>query len=135
MAAPGSVTAIDGEHAIVRMDETGCGRCLEPGGCGGNTMGKLFCSTPRTFRVLNPGRSVVGDRVSVVIAEGAVGRSAALAYGVPLLALLIGAASGSNVAGETGAIAGAAGGLLFAWVTLRVAGRRADQGAQASIKT
>lgn len=122
--ATGTITALDGEHALVRIDDTGCGRCHEPGGCGGNTMSQLFCSTPRTFRVLNRGPATIGDRVTVVIAEGAVRRSAALAYGVPLLALLAGALGGSLLAGEIGAMAGAACGVLAAWQALHAAQRR-----------
>lgn len=117
--APGTVVAIDGEHALVSMDETGCGRCHEEGGCGGNNIGKMFCNAPRTFRVLNPGRAVVGDRVTIVIAEGVVRRSAALAYGLPLLALFAGALAGSALFGEPGAIIGAISGLSCAWLGLR----------------
>lgn len=123
--ASGAITAIDGEYALVVMDETGCGRCHEEGGCGGNNLGKMFCSTPRSFRVLNPGNARVGDRVNVVIGEGAVRRSALLAYVVPLLALFAGALGGSALADEPGAIAGAISGVLLAWLILRHAqGRR-----------
>jgi sigma-E factor negative regulatory protein RseC len=116
--APGTITALDGEYAIVRMDETGCGRCHEEGGCGGNNIGKMFCSSPRNFRVLNPGHSVIGDRVTIVIAEGVVRRSAALAYGLPLLALIFGALAGSMLAGEIGAIVGSITSLLCSWLAL-----------------
>lgn len=117
--AQGSITAIDGEYAIVQMDEAGCGRCHETGGCGGNNIGKMFCSTPRTFRVLNPGKAVIGQRVQVMIAAGAVRRSAAQAYGLPLLALFAGAIGGNALAGEIGAIIGAFGSLFAAWLALR----------------
>ena len=60
--ALGTITALDGKYALVLMDESGCGRCHEQGGCGGNNLGKMFCSTPRTFRVLNPRNSVIGER-------------------------------------------------------------------------
>ncbi|MBS1228799.1 MAG: positive regulator of sigma RseC/MucC [Proteobacteria bacterium] len=122
--ARGTITAVNGNTADVTMDETGCGRCHEEGGCGGLNLGKMLCSSPRSFRVLNPGNSAVGDRVTVVIAEGAVRRSATLAYVVPLLALLVGALSGSALAGETGAIVGALSGLLGAWLILRYAQSR-----------
>ena len=117
--AKGTITAVNGDTADVLMDETGCGRCHEEGGCGGHNIGKMLCASPRTFQVLNPGNSAVGDRVTVVIAEGAVRRSALLAYVVPLLALFIGALGGSALAGELGAIAGAVSGLLGAWLILR----------------
>ena len=135
--AQGTITAVDGDYAIVRMDETGCGRCHEQGGCGGNNIGKMFCSTPRTFRVLNPGNASVGMSVRVVIADGAVRRSAAYAYGFPLLALLFGAIGGAALAGEAGAIAGAFGSLLGAWFLLRRAQLRSkpDQRLEAYIRT
>ena len=121
--AQGIITALDGEYAVVRMDETGCGRCHEQGGCGGNNIGKLFCSAPRNFRVLNPGNSVIGERVTIAVAEGSLRRGAVLAYGFPLLALFVGALTGSALAGETGAIVGSICGLLFSWLLLRYAQR------------
>ena len=77
--AQGTITAVNGDTAEVLMDETGCGRCHEEGGCGGHNIGKMLCASPRTFQVVNPGNSAVGDRVTVVIAEGAVRRSATAA--------------------------------------------------------
>lgn len=121
--ATGVIIELDGDYAMVRMDETGCGRCHEPGGCGGNNIGKMFCSAPRVFRVFNPAQTSVGMRVTIVIAEGAVRRSAALAYGLPLLALFLGAFCGAAVAGETGSIIGAICGLFVAWMGLRFAHR------------
>jgi len=122
--ALGTITALDGKYALVLMDESGCGRCHEQGGCGGNNLGKMFCSTPRTFRVLNPRNSVIGERVTIAIAEGVVRRSATLVYGLPLLALFVGALAGSALAGETGAIVGSTIGLLFSWRLLRYAQQR-----------
>lgn len=126
--APGNIIELDGEYAVVRMDETGCGRCQEPGGCGGNNIGKMFCNAPRVFRVLNPERAAVGARVMVVIAEGAVRRSAVLAYGLPLIALFLGAFCGSALSGELGSIVGASVGLLLAWTGLRIAHRLQSPG-------
>ena len=117
--AQGTITTLDGDYAIVRMDEAGCGRCHEEGGCGGNNLGKMLCSTPRTFRVLNPQNAPEGARVTVVVAAGAVRRSAILGYGVPLASLLAGALVGMTTAGEFGAIVGAGIGLAGAWLTLR----------------
>lgn len=135
--AQGIVTGADGEFAVVCMNETGCGRCHEQGGCGGNNIGQMFCGTPRTFRVLNPGKAAIGDRVHVVIDDGVVRRSAAYAYGLPLLALFAGSIGGAALAGESGAIAGACAGLLAAWFALRRAQLRsvADQRFQPYIRT
>lgn len=116
--AKGTVIAQDGRFAVVRMDATGCGRCHEEGGCGGNNLGKKFCSSPRTFRVLNPENVVIGSHVSVVITEGVVRRSALQAYGVPLLALFIGAVFGFLLFGDIGAVIGSICGLICSWVAL-----------------
>jgi sigma-E factor negative regulatory protein RseC len=103
---------------------TGCGRCRQPGGCGGHQAGRLFCQTPRTFSVPNPDRRQPGERVQIVLAGGSLGRSALHAYVQPLLALLAGALSGSAIAGEAGAIGGAIAGLLLGWLLLRRAQSR-----------
>lgn len=126
----GTVTAVDGEHATIRIDESGCGRCAEAGGCGGNSLGKLLCSPPRTFCVPNPGRISVGERVRIGVADGSVGRSAFHAYAIPLLAVLAGALSGSALGDEFGAIGGAALGLLVGWLGLRRAQRRGQRDAR-----
>ena len=118
LEATGTITALDGAYATVRMDETGCGRCHEEGGCGGNNFGKMLCSSPQSFRILNPGNAPLSSRVTVVIADGAVRRSALLGYGMPLLALFAGAAGGMALLGEAGAIGGAIIGLGAAWLAL-----------------
>jgi sigma-E factor negative regulatory protein RseC len=113
--AQGIVTAIDGDYAVVRTEEGGCGRCHEQGGCGGVSVGRMFCSAPRTWRVLNPRGAVVGEKVSVAVAEGAVGASALLIYILPLVSLIGGAVLGAALLSDVGAIAGGAVGLLVAW--------------------
>lgn len=113
--AKGVVTALDGAYAEVRMDEVGCGRCHEEGGCGGTNLATMLCRTPRVFRVLNPGGTQIGDHVTVVVAAGAVRRTALLAYGLPLAALFLGAFVGSAFLGDLAAIAGALVGLLGGW--------------------
>ncbi|MEF8699340.1 MAG: SoxR reducing system RseC family protein [Candidatus Accumulibacter sp. UW26] len=118
----GTVVAVYEQEATIRIDEGGCGRCHEAGGCGG--AGHLFCATARTFRVPNPDRCAVGQRVRITVAQGSIGRSALHAYAFPLLALFAGVLLGSTLAGETGAISGAIGGLFIGWLGLRRAQRR-----------
>jgi sigma-E factor negative regulatory protein RseC len=120
----GTVIAVDERQATVRMDENGCGRCRESGGCGGNHPGRLFCSTPRTFRIPNAERHSLGERVRISVVDGSVGRSALYAYGFPLLALFAGALSGSALGDEAGAIGGSIAGLFVGWLGLRRAQRR-----------
>lgn len=135
--AQGSIIEIDGDYAVVRMDETGCGRCHEKGGCGGQNISQMFCAVPRTFRVLNPQKQVVGARVCVAIADGAVRSTAALVYGLPLATLFLGALLGVQLWGEPGGMMGAVAGLACGWFVLRrrQAQRARDERFQPFIRT
>ncbi|MBK1678873.1 SoxR reducing system RseC family protein [Rhodocyclus tenuis] len=120
--ASGTIVALDGDFAIVRLDASGgCGRCHEPGGCGGGAnIGRMLCSSEsRDFRALNPECVPVGASIRLAIADGAVRRSAVLAYGIPLVALFAGALAGGALAGEAGSIGGALAGIVAGWFVLR----------------
>lgn len=118
----GIVKTLDGRYALVEPIAGGCGRCHEEGGCGGNNLGKMLCRTPSTFRVLNPVGAEVGDRVSVTVADGVIGRGATLAYALPLVLAIAGAMIASAAADEGAknlmAIGGSVGGLMAAWAYL-----------------
>jgi len=111
----GIVTALDGDYAIVKTEDNGCGRCHESGGCGGVRVSQMLCSAPRVWRVLNPRGAVVGESVRVAVADGAVGASAWLIYVQPLLLLLSGAGLGAAFAGDLGSIGGGVAGLFAGW--------------------
>ena len=64
-----TVTALEGDYALVEASQGGCGRCHEQGGCGGNNASQLFCHGPRHFRVLNPLGVKVGEKVVVGVPE------------------------------------------------------------------
>jgi sigma-E factor negative regulatory protein RseC len=117
--ARGTVTALDGDRAFVRVAGEGCGRCHEPGGCGGNNLARVFCPSPKIHRVLNPRGAQVGEEVMIVIRERTLFRGALAGYVLPLLGLFLGAALGLGLAGETGSMIGALGGLLAAWALQR----------------
>ncbi len=104
------VRAVDGEMLDLEVEQ-GCGRCHEAGGCGGQNLSRMF-SGERHYRLPNTVGAAVGDRVAIAIASGSVRRSANLAYGLPLLALFVGASLGSLLGGDGGGILGAACGLL-----------------------
>ncbi len=123
----GVVRAVHGEQAEVAVDESGCGRCHEAGGCGGQNLGRMFAGGPRTYRVDNTLGVAVGERVTIAVAAGSVRRAANLAYGVPLLAAIAGALAGNVMLGEPGSIGGAI--LACAAAMLLVRRRsRADAG-------
>lgn len=123
------VTALDGDYALVRTDDGGCGRCHEKGGCGGANISQMFCgSKERTWRVLNRRRAAVGETVSVRVADGALSAGATLLYLLPLLMLIAGAVIGSHFFAEAGGIGGGLAGLAGAWfwVARRLRARQDD---------
>lgn len=124
--AIGKVTALDGAYALVEIEpESGCGRCYESGGCGGANISRMACSSaPRSWRVLNPRGALVGETVTVAIAEGAVGMGASIVYVVPLAALITGAVLGANLGADTGAMIGAGAGLIAGGIGMRRLQRR-----------
>lgn len=87
----GVVSELAGDCAIVEIAATtGCGRCHEPGGCGGGLLtGEYACK--RRYRVPNPQGVQPGDQVVVSIPEGRVLSAALWIYGLPMLLGLIAA--------------------------------------------
>lgn len=115
----GRVTGIEGEFALIQVEGGGCGRCHEAGGCGGQQLTQMFCSTPRQYRVRNPLGAKPGDQVSIILPAGALSRYATLAYGLPLVGLMGGAVLGEIVGGNGGALLGAAVGALMAFLLMK----------------
>ena len=92
------VIQLEGRNALIEADHvTSCEQC-EGKGCSSSKLGALFCSTPRQFKVENTINASVGDDVIVAVAEGVVLRGIGLAYLLPLLLLIAGAALGSALA-------------------------------------
>ncbi|SDH52812.1 SoxR reducing system RseC family protein [Propionivibrio dicarboxylicus] len=127
----GVVAACEGDRVLVRVEQKGCGRCHEEGGCGGNNLGNLLCKSPESFWLKNPGGLAVGDTVTVAIAEGALYKTVTRAYLIPLLGLLVGAIIGMFLYEESGAIVGAVLGLFVSWFGTR---RRGGQSFDPFIK-
>lgn len=115
----GVVRAIDGLQAVVEIEHGGCGRCHEEGGCGGQQLTQMFCSGPKTYNVDNSLGALLGERVTIAIADGSVRRTANLAYGVPLISAIAGAALGAPLSGDAGAILGAGAGLVLSFFFIR----------------
>ncbi|GAB2903404.1 hypothetical protein GCM10027046_36000 [Uliginosibacterium flavum] len=113
MQSEGVVTRIDGARAYVKvMRAGGCGRCHEAGGCGGVNQDE---SRAQEFLVMNSFGANVGQQVRLEIPDGATVMAALLAYGLPLLALVLGAAAASFVwQTDLAAALGAASGLMLA---------------------
>lgn len=116
-----TVVALQGDEAVVRTEKQGgCGRCHEPGGCGGQSLSQMFCAKPREYALLNTIAAEVGDKVVLGVPDGVLNRTALLAYVLPVVGVLLGAIGGRALAGsDSAAVVGAAVGLLLGWWWLR----------------
>lgn len=110
------VRSLDGKWVHVEVEQGGCGRCHEKGGCGGQHLTQMFCSGPKTYRVENTIGADVGDRVKIAVAVGSVSRTANLAYILPLTATIAGAALGATFGSDLSAMVGAGIGLGAAFL-------------------
>jgi sigma-E factor negative regulatory protein RseC len=119
------VRELDTDGALVEVEQGGCGRCHEKGGCGGQSLTQMFCSEPKRYRVVNDIGAGIGDRVVVAISAGSVRKSANLGYVLPLTATIAGALLGMQLGEDQGAMLGAALGLLLSFIYV---GRRTTTG-------
>lgn len=124
------VRAVDGGNALVEVAQGGCGRCHEKGGCGGQNLTQMFCTTPKIYQVGNDIGAQVGDRVVIAISAGSIRQTANLAYGLPLLSAIGGALLGSALGGDLGAILGTLAGLMLSFAYLRWCSNSALDNAQ-----
>ncbi|MGE5386709.1 MAG: SoxR reducing system RseC family protein [Betaproteobacteria bacterium] len=117
------VRSLDGDLALVEVEQGGCGRCHEKGGCGGQHLTQAFCSASKRYQVKNVPGVQVGDQVTIGIPAGAVRYSANLVYVLPVLSIFVGALSGMHYAGDSGAMFGGLIGLISAWLIIRLKAR------------
>jgi sigma-E factor negative regulatory protein RseC len=120
MRVNGVVQRVEEGYAWVDVSITqGCGRCQEPGGCGGVNLAKPFGSASRSVRVHNDIDARPGEPVAVLVEDGLPLRGAMLVYGFPVLGLMAGAALGTAAASagssaDLSAMVGAVAGFLVA---------------------
>lgn len=116
MLADARVTRLDGDYAIVELTGRsggGCGRCHEPGGCGGSAViGQLFGPRRTSFRVPNVIGATPGEPVFVELGDGALLKVALMVYLLPVLLLVAGAFLGMALVPVSGDLAAAAGGAI-----------------------
>lgn len=99
MKVNGVVQRVDGAYAWVDVSvEQGCGRCNEPGGCGGVNIARPFGAPKQVLRVPNESGAVAGEAVNVVIDDGVPLAAALRVYAAPVLGVLAGAALGTGLA-------------------------------------
>ncbi len=121
--APGIVSRVERGYAYVDIGPraSGCGRCHEPGGCGGGL--SVDRGISRTYRLPNRIGARVGDDVVLTIPEGALLKVSLLAYLIPVALVIAGAVVGTIVS-DLAAIAGGALGLALGLGLLRLGERK-----------
>ncbi len=118
----------------------GCGRCNEPGGCGGISLAQPLCAKPKSMVVSDPIGLSVGDKVRVAIPDDLLSRGVTRTYVVSLGLFFAGSLLGAallpdllpirwQVSHDVGAMIGAGFGLVAAWAQLHVSQRRAPMAA------
>lgn len=115
----GIVRGVDSDGALVEVEQGGCGRCHEDGGCGGRPLTQMFCSGPKVHRVDNTIGACVGDKVDIAVAPGSLSRTANRAYLFPLALGIGGGSLGMAIGGDLLSIAGFVLGLATAFLVLR----------------
>lgn len=112
------VTGLDGDYVWLEL-RSNCSSCESSRGCGiGDGQGR------GRQRVRNTVGARVGDTVVVSAPDGTVMIAVLYSYLLPVALALAGAAGGTAVSGDPGAVAGAFLGLAAGWSWLKAAGRR-----------
>lgn len=114
LIADAHVVSRDPEMTRLRLDAAAaCGGCRAQAACGGGRLIEVPISAPLC----------AGDRVSLQMPEAELNRSALLAYLLPAASTLLGALA-LSAGGDALAVLGAASGLGFGLVCLRICARR-----------
>jgi sigma-E factor negative regulatory protein RseC len=88
------VVGVERDHVLLEIIRSNpCGLCGQTRGCGVSIWGRLLGHRNSVLRVSNQINAQAGDSVIVGVDEKALLLSSLTAYGVPLLLLLVGAAS------------------------------------------
>lgn len=94
-----------------------CNSCKARSGCGHASLAKL--GRPVRLWVPTDITLSVGQQVVLDLPDGSLAASATTLYGIPLVALIVGAALGQQSAGDFGALLTGALGLLFGFLLAR----------------
>lgn len=128
------VVRVDGSHAWVRAQGQGhaCGACAQKDGChvasGGIVEGALGQPGKHLLCLPNTIHARPGDAVVIRARDGTILRAVWMAYGLPLLLALAGAAAGFELVGsEPAALIGMLSGLAAGIGMLRFMTRQGGQ--------
>ncbi len=122
------VLVTEGDLARLEVERpSSCGGCGASGGCGTALLGKWLTRHRLRVRALNPIGARPGDWVVVGLADEVLTQASLVAYLLPLVGLILGAAVGQAFGGEPLAILGGGAGLAAG---LMAVGRFAERRGQ-----
>jgi sigma-E factor negative regulatory protein RseC len=120
ISAPVRVIAVKDRVAqVVPTEKSGCGGCASREACGVSGLGKYLSSRRKTIEVACSGQVRAGDELQLSLSEGDLLKAGLLAYLLPCVAAVTGAALASDY-GDVGAVLGAAVGAAGGFVLARV---------------
>jgi sigma-E factor negative regulatory protein RseC len=122
IAAPVRVVSVrDGFAQVEPTAESGCGGCASRESCGVSGLGKYFSSRRKTIGVACDAQVRAGDELQLSLSESDLVKAGLLAYLLPCVTAVAGAALASGY-GDVGAVLGAAVGAASGFVLARVSG-------------
>lgn len=91
-----TITEVGADYLLVTTElKTGCSGCAQQSTCGAGIISKAFSDRRAAFRVNKPGDShfSVGQTVELLLPEQMLTQASLLIYGLPLVVLLLSAAT------------------------------------------
>ena len=129
------VTAIHGTQAEVSVQrQTACGGCDQATGCSTSVLAGLFNRRSELIMVDNPIGAEPGDQVVLGIEESALQIASLIAYLLPILGLVLGAAFGSLLGAEPVSVVSGLLGLIVGLFLTRSLGNAANERARYRIR-
>lgn len=124
------VSAKDGQAWVEATEAGGCSACQSKSSCGISGLGRFFSNRRKPVAVTCGGDARPGQELTLAVEEADLLKAGLLAYLMPALLAVSGAALAdhfwrNDAAGALGALAGAALGLAFARLFSRTPGLRA----------
>ncbi|MHB1116842.1 SoxR reducing system RseC family protein [Sideroxydans sp.] len=120
ISAPVRVIAVQNRVAqVMPTEKSGCGCCASRESCGVSGLGKYFSSRRKTIGVACDAQVRVGDELQLSLSEGDLIKAGLLAYLLPCVTAVAGAALASGY-GDVGSAVGAAVGAASGFVLARV---------------
>jgi positive regulator of sigma E activity len=113
------VKEVDADMALIELSGRphACGSCARVDGCGSGLLG--LGTAPRRYWLKNSVVAHPGDVVSVMVTDGTLLRTSLVAYLLPALLAIAGAATGDALGGDAAALAGMFAGLVTGVLWLR----------------